>query len=114
MALARTIPLLNNNREISTAQRDEFRDNGHLLVRGLLDIPEMTIYRGLILEAVKKQSREAKVNGRKLPEKGIYGRMFGQLVNLWRGDEGVRQFLFSKGRARGAGGLWGAAPGRVI
>ncbi|WP_431214295.1 hypothetical protein ACQ86N_05455 [Puia sp. P3] len=36
MATTRNIPSLDDRREISTAQRDEFRDNGHLLVRGLL------------------------------------------------------------------------------
>jgi ectoine hydroxylase-related dioxygenase (phytanoyl-CoA dioxygenase family) len=103
------IPLLDDNREISTAQRDEFRDNGHLLVRGLLDAQEVAVYRGLILEAVKKQSREK----RKLPERGIYGRMFGQMVNLWRVDEGVRQFVLSKRLARVAADLLGVAGVRI-
>ena len=113
MALTRTIPLLNSCREISTAQRDEFRDNGHLLVRGLLDAQEMTVYRALILEAVKKQSREAKATRRKLPERGIYGRMFGQQVNLWRVDEGVRQFVLSKRLARVAADLMGVSGVRI-
>jgi ectoine hydroxylase-related dioxygenase (phytanoyl-CoA dioxygenase family) len=114
MAVNRTIPmpppqLLDGKREISTAQRDEFRDNGHLLVRGLLDLPEMAVYRGVILEAVKKQSREK----RRLPERGIYGRMFGQLVNLWRVDEGVRQFVLSKRLARVAADLLGVSGVRI-
>src|ERR1700722_5152579 len=92
MALSKTIPPLDNLREISTAQRDEFRDNGHLLVRGLLTTAEIAIHRQLIVDAVKRQSRER----RKSPERGIYGRAFGQMVNLWRGDEGVKQFVLSK------------------
>jgi len=113
MALTRTIPLLNSCREISTAQRDEFRDNGHLLVRGLLDTQEMTVYRGLILEAVKKQSREAKATRRKLPERGIYGRMFGQLVNLWRVDEGVRRMVLSRRLGKVAADLLGVTNVRI-
>lgn len=104
-----SIPLLDDVRDISTAQRDEFRDNGHLLVRGLLQQPEIAVFRTLILEVVKKQSREK----RKLPDRGIYGRMFGQLVNLWRVDEGVRQMVLSKRLARVAADLLGVAKVRI-
>src|ERR1700748_1193443 len=92
MAAPKMIPQLDSFRDISTAQRDEFRDNGHLLVRGLLDTAEITACRGAILEAIKRLSREKK----KLPERGIYGRYFGQLVNLWRTDDSVRQFVLSR------------------
>src|ERR1700748_3606340 len=105
MAAPKMIPQLDSFRDISTAQRDEFRDNGHLLVRGLLDSSEIGVYRGAILEAVKKQSRAK----RKLPERGIYGRGFGQLVNLWRTDEGVRQFVLSVRLAGVAADLLGVS-----
>jgi ectoine hydroxylase-related dioxygenase (phytanoyl-CoA dioxygenase family) len=109
MVAPKTIPLLNSFRDISTAQRDEFRDNGHLLVRELLDVAEITVYRGLILEAVKRQNREKK----KLPERGIYGRSFGQLVNLWRSDDSVRQFVLSKRLGKVAADLLGVANVRI-
>jgi ectoine hydroxylase-related dioxygenase (phytanoyl-CoA dioxygenase family) len=109
MALSKTIPPLGNLREISTAQRDEFRDNGHLLVRGLLTTAEIAIHRQLIVDAVKRQSRER----RKSPERGIYGRAFGQMVNLWRGDEGVRQFVLSKRLGKVAADLLGVANVRI-
>jgi len=101
--------MLDDRRDISTSQRDEFRDNGHLLVRGLLNAEEISAYRGIILEAVKKQSREK----RKLPERGIYGRMFGQMVNLWRVDEGVRHFVLSERLARVAADLLGVSGVRI-
>src|ERR1700759_1312902 len=82
---------------ISTAQRDEFRDNGHLLVRGLLNSSEIAGYRQQVIDVAKRQSREK----RKGPERGIYGRAFGQLVNLWRVDEGVRQLVLSKRLGKG-------------
>lgn len=109
MAVIKTIPLLDSLREISTAQRDEFRDNGHLLVRGLLSTGEAAAYRSLIVDAVKRQSRERK----KLPERGIYGRAFGQMVNLWRGDEGVRQLVLSRRLAKVAADLLGVANVRI-
>jgi len=109
MGTIRNIPMLDDRRDISTSQRDEFRDNGHLLVRGLLNAEEISAYRGIILEAVKKQSREK----RKLPERGIYGRMFGQMVNLWRVDEGVRHFVLSERLARVAADLLGVSGVRI-
>lgn len=96
-------------REISTAQRDEFRDNGHLLVRGLLSTEEVEAYRQQIVEVVKRHSREKK----KAPERGIYGRAFGQLVNLWRVDGGVRQFVLSRRLAKVAADLLGVANVRI-
>jgi ectoine hydroxylase-related dioxygenase (phytanoyl-CoA dioxygenase family) len=109
MVLFRNLPSLDRFRDISTAQRDEFRDNGHLLVRGLLSAGEVVVYRGLIVDAVKKQGRER----RKSPERGIYGRSFGQMVNLWRRDEGVRQFVLSKRLAKVASDLLGVANVRI-
>lgn len=100
---------LEGYREISTARRDEFRDNGHLLVRGLLNAAEVGAYRHLIVETVKRQSREK----RKAPERGIYGRSFGQMVNLWRVDEGIRQFVLSRRLAKVAADLLGVANVRI-
>ena len=53
MAGSKLIPSLDEMRDISTAQRDEFRDNGHILVRSLLSGAEVAVYRHLIVEAVK-------------------------------------------------------------
>jgi ectoine hydroxylase-related dioxygenase (phytanoyl-CoA dioxygenase family) len=109
MALPKTIPTIDSLREISTSQRDEFRDNGHLLVRGLLSAVEMASYRQLIVDVVKRQSRER----RKAPERGIYGRSFGQMVNLWRVDEGIRQFVLSRRLGKVAADLLGVANVRI-
>src|ERR1700731_4880680 len=109
MAVSKTIPPLEGFREISTAQRDEFRENGHVMVRGLLGLAEVGVYRQLIVDAVKRQSRER----RKSPERGIYGRAFGQMVNLGRGEGGGGQVgLCVEGGGRPTGirisitGLW--------
>jgi ectoine hydroxylase-related dioxygenase (phytanoyl-CoA dioxygenase family) len=48
-----------------------------------------------------------------LPEKGIYGRVFGQMVNLWRVDEGVRQLVLSKRLGKVAADLLGVANVRI-
>ena len=58
MAGSKTIPLLDGLQEISTAQRDEFRQNGHLIVRGLLSAAEVGIYRQLVVDVVRQRSKE--------------------------------------------------------
>jgi ectoine hydroxylase-related dioxygenase (phytanoyl-CoA dioxygenase family) len=109
MAQLNVIPVLDDLREISTAQRDEFRQNGHLLVRGLLSMEDVGVYRQLIVDVVKQRSRER----RNAPERGIYGRSFGQMVNLWRLDGGVRQFVLSKRLGKVAADLLGVANVRI-
>ncbi|HVS96510.1 MAG TPA: phytanoyl-CoA dioxygenase family protein [Puia sp.] len=109
MTQAKTDISLDDFIAISTAQRDEFRVNGHLLVRGLLSSSEAEVYRQQILDAVKRQSREK----RKAPERGIYGRSFGQWVNLWRTDEGVRRLVLSKRLGKVAADLLGVENVRI-
>src|SRR6202012_701026 len=109
MTSARPLAPLDNSIAISTAQRDEFRDVGHLLVRGLLNGDEEAVYRQQVMEAVKRQGWDKK----KAPEKGIYGRAFGQMVNLWRVDDGVRQLVLSKRLGKVAADLLGVANVRI-
>jgi len=106
---AKSLPPLDDVREISAAQRDEFRENGHVLVRGLLDPQEIAHYRPLIGEAVKKHRTER----RRLSERDTYGKAFLQVMNLWRQDEGVRKFVFSRRLARVAAGLLGVSDVRL-
>jgi ectoine hydroxylase-related dioxygenase (phytanoyl-CoA dioxygenase family) len=109
MAAIKTISLSDEFQEISIAQRDEFRNNGHILVRGLLSPAETAAYRALIVEVVKRHSRDK----RRLPERGIYGRAFGQMVNLWRVDEGIKRMVLSRRLGRVAADLLGVANVRI-
>lgn len=109
MSVARTVPRLDNFIGISTAQRNEFRENGHLLVRGLLNGSEAAVYRQLILDAAKRRLKER----RKPPQKGIYGRVFGNLTNLWQVDDGVRQLVLSKRLGKVAADLLGVGNVRI-
>ena len=109
MINTKSLPLLNDVREISVAQREEFRENGHALVRGLLSPKEIAIYRPLIGEAVKKYRTER----RRLSERDTYGKAFLQVMNLWRVDEGVRQFVLARRLARVAADLLGVSGVRI-
>jgi ectoine hydroxylase-related dioxygenase (phytanoyl-CoA dioxygenase family) len=104
MSSLKHIPLLAPLPELSAAQRGEFRENGHLLVRDVLSREEVSVYRLQVVEAAKRLGREK----RKTPERGIYGRAFGPWVNLWRVDEGVKQLVLSPRLAKIAADLLGA------
>jgi ectoine hydroxylase-related dioxygenase (phytanoyl-CoA dioxygenase family) len=109
MTDVKTIPELNSFLEIGSAQRDEFRENGHLMFRGLLSAGEVAVFRQLIVETVRRLSKK---KGR-TPDRGIYGRSFGQMVNLWRVDDGVRELVLSKRLAKAAADLLGVSNVRI-
>lgn len=109
MVNTKQLPPLNELREISVAQREEFRQDGHVLIRGLLSPDEIAVYRPLIAEAVKKYRTER----RRLSERDTYGKAFLQVMNLWRQDEGVRQFVLSRRLARVAADLLGVSGVRI-
>jgi ectoine hydroxylase-related dioxygenase (phytanoyl-CoA dioxygenase family) len=109
MSASKHIPELAPLPDLPATQRSEFRDNGHLLIRGVLGREEAAVYRQLVEDAAKRLGKEK----RKTPERGIYGRAFGQRVNLWRVDEGVRQLVLSERLAKIASGLLGVPRVRI-
>lgn len=103
------LPLLDNLYDVTVAQRDEFRENGHLLMRGLLSPEEVAVYRPLIAEAVKKYRTEK----RRISERDTYGKAFLQVMNLWRQDEEVRRFVLARRLARAAADILGVQGVRI-
>jgi len=103
------LPLLDNPIEVTFAQQDEFRENGHLMMRGMLSPEEVEVYRPLIAEAVKKYRTEK----RRMAERDTYGKAFLQVMNLWRQDEAVRQFVLSRRLALAAANLLGVQGVRI-
>ncbi|HMH20637.1 MAG TPA: phytanoyl-CoA dioxygenase family protein [Puia sp.] len=106
---AKSLPALEELREISGAQRGEFKENGHFLTRNLVSADEMGLYRPLILEAVKMYRTEK----RRIADRDTYGKAFLQVMNLWTRDEGVRQFVLAKRFARIAADLLGVSNVRI-
>ena len=100
---------LDEPREISEAQCKEFRENGHILTRGLVGSIEMGVYRQLIAEAVKKYRTEK----RRMADRDTYGKAFLQIMNLWRVDERVKQFVLAKRFAKTAATLLGVNNVRI-
>ncbi|MHA4808111.1 phytanoyl-CoA dioxygenase family protein [Flavitalea flava] len=113
------LPPLDDHWEISAARQNEFREKGHLFVRGLVRPEELTVYRALIRDAVKKSRTEK----RKIPENSnlekIHGNItgnqqghspkarFAQVMNLWRINDGLRYFVLARRFAGMAADLLG-------
>lgn len=103
------LPDLNNFKELSPEQVEEFRKKGHTLTRGLLSSEEAAIYRDIIVEAADKLNTEK----RKLEDRDTYGKAFLQIMNLWRNDERVKKFVMGKRFAKVAADLLGVENVRI-
>jgi ectoine hydroxylase-related dioxygenase (phytanoyl-CoA dioxygenase family) len=95
------MPLLNY--EISAEHRVSFQQNGHILLRGVATPEELARFRPAICEAVYRYSTET----RSLAERDTYGRAFLQIMNLWRRDERVKEFVVAGKFAQIAADLLG-------
>lgn len=100
-SLTQPLPSLNEFREVSKAQREEFIEEGHTLIRNILSEEEVAVYRKAILHAVATYKTEF----RKLEERDTYGKAFLQIMNLWQSDAQVRKFVLAKRFAKIAADL---------
>lgn len=87
----------------------EFARDGHLLVRGLASANRLSEYRSAISTAVENFSTET----RSLCDRDTYGKAFVQVMNLWRRDEAVRDFVFNRQFADVAAALLGVEKVRL-
>ncbi len=85
-------PDLSSEYRLTHDQKAEYREKGHILLRGVCSPEEMAIYRGVILDAAMTNNRET----RPLEERDTYGKAFLQIMNLWTADEAVRPYTLSK------------------
>jgi ectoine hydroxylase-related dioxygenase (phytanoyl-CoA dioxygenase family) len=107
--LATTLPVLDATIAVSNEQILSFRQKGHTLTPGLLSAAEVEEYRPAIVEAAHRYNTEK----RKLEERDTYGKAFLQIMNLWREDEKVRQFVLAKRFAKIAADLLGVENVRI-
>src|SRR5256885_10953004 len=98
-----TLPSLNDHIKIREDQIQSFRNNGHVLIPGVLNKEEVTYYREVINNATYQNNKE----NRKLEERDTYGKAFLQVMNLWEVNEGVRKFTLAKRFAHIAAELLG-------
>jgi len=109
MSAISQLPKLDDYKTISRENIDEFQDKGHTLIRHVLSPDEMVIYRPVIVNAAEKYNTEK----RKMEERDTYGKAFLQIMNLWRSDEEVKQFVLSKRLAKIAADLMGVENVRI-
>lgn len=109
MTAQKNLMPLDDAREVTSAQREEFRENGHILIRGVLSPGEAAVYRPVIAEAVKRLRTEK----RRLSERDTYGKAFLQIMNLWRVDEGVRRLVLARRLGKMAADLLGVGNVRI-
>jgi ectoine hydroxylase-related dioxygenase (phytanoyl-CoA dioxygenase family) len=97
------LPALHAQYPVSTIQHADYQQNGHILLRGLLDAEEVATYREAIVAAADRYNTET----RKMEDRDTYGKAFLQIMNLWEVDERVRQFTLAQRFAGIAAALMG-------
>ena len=103
------LPELDQFKYIAPELIEEFRKNGHTLIKDVLQPVEVPVYRDAINVAAYAYNTEK----RKLEERDTYGKAFLQVMNLWEVDESVRRFTLAKRFAKIAADLLGVANVRI-
>lgn len=103
------LPSLDEFMNISQEQIEQFRMNGHVLIRNILSPDEVAAYRPVILEAASRQNTEK----RKLEDRDTYGKAFLQIMNLWVNNQLVKRFTLAKRFGKIAADLLGAENVRI-
>ena len=97
------LPSLDNFIHPDPLQIQDFRNNGHVLIKEVLKQDEIIAYREVINDAAYAFNTEK----RALKDRDTYGKAFLQIMNLWEVDERVRVFTLAKRFAKMAADLLG-------
>ena len=103
------LPALDAIKTIDETQIQEFRKNGHTLIRNVLSSDEVSAYR----EAINAAAYRFNTEKRALEDRDTYGKAFLQIMNLWEVDEDVKKFTLSKRFAKIAADLLGVENVRI-
>ena len=109
MIVADQLPALNDFLTISDKQIQEFRKDGHTLIKNVLSPEEVAEYRGILVDTAQRYNTEK----RKMEDRDTYGKAFLQIMNLWRSDEAVKRFVLAKRFAKIAADLLGVENVRI-
>ena len=103
------LPELESTIVLKAQQIDSFRAEGHTMIKEILNIAEVTVYRKVINDAAYRHNTEK----RKLEDRDTYGKAFLQIMNLWEADKMVKQFTLAKRFAKIAADLLGVDNVRI-
>ncbi|MCD9020775.1 phytanoyl-CoA dioxygenase family protein [Cohnella silvisoli] len=104
-----SLPIMNENYEITVEQCDSYQEKGHIVVRNLARDEEIAVYEPLLSEWVRKLNNQDKP----LEERDTYGKAFIQIGNLWREQEDLARFTLAKRFAKVAADLMGVDGVRI-
>ncbi|MES2732943.1 MAG: phytanoyl-CoA dioxygenase family protein [Bacteroidota bacterium] len=103
------LPELTSPYPLSDYHIDSYQRKGHVLLRGLANEAEVSVYRTAISQAVARYNTEV----RQLEARDTYGKAFLQIFNLWQKDETVRRFTLAKRFGKVAAQLLGCESVRI-
>lgn len=98
-----TLPELDSAYDLPARTAENFRQNGHVQLRGLASAKEVASYRLAIKDAVRRLQPQLK----KMEERDTYGKAFIQVGNIWAHDPIVQKFVFARRFAKVAAELLG-------
>jgi len=104
-----TLPGLDDFKPVDQQQILDFRENGHVLIRDILNADEAATYRKVINDAAYRYNTEK----RSLEDRDTYGKAFLQVMNLWAADEQVKKFTLAKRFAKIAADILGVDNVRI-
>ncbi|KRE64746.1 phytanoyl-CoA dioxygenase family protein [Paenibacillus sp. Soil750] len=100
---------LNQDYRLTEEQITSYRQDGHLLLKGVATQSVIDQYRPLIQSEVTRLNNET----RPLHERDTYGKAFIQISNLWENSEAVRPLVFMRRFAKIAAQLMGVSGVRM-
>src|ERR1700753_204269 len=103
------LPGLDDLKVVQDENVTEFLQKGHTLIKNILSPEEIAFYRPVIVNAAQRYNTEK----RKMEDRDTYGKAFLQIMNLWRVDEDVKQFVMAKRMAKIAADLMGVQNVRI-
>lgn len=95
--------------DVLAASLSKFAADGHVLLRGVASYDEIAAYQ----PAIENASLRSNIETRSLAERDTYGKAFLQVMNLWRHDATVKEFVFAKRFAQIAADLLGVEKVRL-
>jgi ectoine hydroxylase-related dioxygenase (phytanoyl-CoA dioxygenase family) len=98
-----THDLLDEPFRLAPEQILQYRNDGHILLRGLASPEKIADYQPLIHQVVEEFARKRETQGRTED----YSKLFVQVTNVWRLSEQIRSFVFATRFARVAAALMG-------
>jgi ectoine hydroxylase-related dioxygenase (phytanoyl-CoA dioxygenase family) len=104
-----TLPELCDEYPLTDEQKNDYRKNGHILLRGVAKADEVAAYRPILSGLVHRLNNQTKP----LHERDTYGKAFIQIGNLWEHSEAAKRFVMARRFAKIAADLMGVDGVRI-